>query len=201
MKNISLSLLAILSLFLFSCKKETSNDQKTENELTGTWNLLYFVMEGQNSIELSSEDLGSIHNIVYMDYLSTNNKGSITFEENKIKSNELSYDITGTINLKEYIDGMLVNSFDSTVNIPMPASSSTNDFVRVTADSIYLPNSSLITIEGAEDLYSKPGGIKYKFDGDKLILTARQKESGVIIEDGITQETKSDATMVMTLQK
>jgi hypothetical protein len=202
MKKTTLSLLSILTLFLFSCQKESSNnEQKSENELTGTWNLLHLDMEGENSIEVSSDDLGSIKNIVFMDYLTTNNKGSITFEESKLASNNLSYDVTGTFSVKQYMDNLLVNSYDSAINIAMPPSSSTTDYVRISADSIYCPNGAFINVEGADGLESKPAGIKYKVDGDRLIMTIKQKESEVLTEEGITQETNSNVTCVVTLQK
>jgi hypothetical protein len=99
------------------------------------------------------------------------------------------------------MDNILVNSYDSAINIAMPPSSSSVDYVRISADSIYCPNGAFIDVEGADDIGSKPAGIKYKVDGDKLIMTIKQKESAVETEAGITQENKTDAICVVTLQK
>lgn len=202
MKKILLSSLAISSLFLFSCQKESSDSGKNdEKSLLGSWKLLNIDFEGELSSEISSEDMGSAKNAIFMDYLSTNNKGGITFEESKLISDQLSYDIEGTVTSKIYVNNVLINSYDSVINISMPPSSSTVDYVRVGTDSIYCPNGAFLQIEGADDLESEPMGFKYKIDGDKLIMTIKEKESEVQTEDGMTQEDKSDMTLIATFQK
>ncbi len=202
MKRTLLFSLTILCLFLFSCKKESSEDGgSTGKELLGTWNLLNLDFEGEASNKIISEDLGSFTNAILMDYVSTNNKGTVTFEENKMISNELAYDLNGTVTFKFFLGDVLTDSYDSTINVSVPPSSSTSDYVRVGADSIYCPNGAFLDVEGADDLESRPTGFKYKFDGNKLIMTVKQKELAVNTEDDITQEETSDMILIATFQK
>ena len=198
MKNIALSLLAVTTLFLFSCKKESSNNQEG-GELSGTWNFVGANLSGESSSEISSDDL-SVKGVIFTTYITKNNAGTISFENKKMISNGLSYVTEGTMNMKQYMDGSLVSDQDSPFNITVPSSSSTTDYIQVGTDSIYCPNGSFINMDG-DNMQSKPAGIKYRFEGDKLILTARVKDTTVVTEEGVTQEDKMDATMIVTLQK
>lgn len=189
------------SLFLFSCKKESSEDGSKQQDLLGSWKLLDMTVDGEISTQLTTDDMGSLKNAVLMDYVTENEKGGITFEESKLISSELAYDVTGTVTSTLYFDGVPTASFDSVINIPMPPSSASVDYVRVGTDSIYCPNGTFIHMEGAEDLESMPGGFKYRFEGDKLIMTIRQKELEVVTEEGMIQEDTTDITLVATFQK
>ena len=200
MKKISLALVSVVALFLFSCKKDSSDNNQTTGELKGTWNLEKLDADITTSTELSSAE-ASVKGVFLTDYLSTNNKGTVTFDDTHITSKDLSYDLTGNLNMKYYLDGVLFTNVDSTLNISMPASSGTSEYVRVGTDSLYCPNGSFIHMETGDDLFSEPAGIKFKFDGDKLILTVTQKETTTDTEDGTTQEDKIDANLVITLQK
>ncbi|MBL7697324.1 MAG: hypothetical protein JNK79_04170 [Chitinophagaceae bacterium] len=203
MKRTSLSLVAIISLFLFSCQKEDSiGEQKAEAELKGDWKFLNFDLDAVTSSETIGGDIGNIKSEFITNYLTENEAGTISFSDNQIFSHDLAYDVTGSILMNTYMDDDLIMNFDSTLNIPMGPSNSTTDYVRVTEDSIYCPNGSFIQIEGVEGVeQSKPGGMKLKFEGDKLILTITQKDVQTITEEGITQEQKSDIKMIATLQR
>jgi hypothetical protein len=200
MKKLSLTLVSVVALFLFSCKKDSSDNNQSTGELKGKWNLENLDFNAMTSTELADSD-ASVKGVFLSDYISANNKGTICFDDTHITSKELSYDLTGNLNMKYYLDGALMSNVDSTLNISMPASSATTDYVRVGADSLYCPNGAFIHMETGDDLFSTPNGIKFKFDGNKLILTITQKETSTVTEDGTTQEDKIDAKLVVTLQK
>lgn len=201
MKKTFLSITVILSLFLFSCQKEDSIlEEKPETELKGDWKFMQFTMDGVTSTESVDENLGDMKIEIVMNYLSKNNKGTISFSNGKMSSNQLSYDVTGLVTLKTYFDGDVNVSSDS-LNVFMPPSNGIGDYIQVTADSLYCPNGALIQMEGAEDMHSKPAGIKLKYEGNNLTMTVTQKESFTVTENGITQDKKSDLKMIVTLQK
>jgi hypothetical protein len=122
-------------------------------------------------------------------------------DDANMTSKDLAYDINGTVNIKQYFDGTLVSRDDSTFAVSMSPSSSTTSYTRIGNDSLYCPNGSFITIEGGESMTSQPVGIKYRFDGNKMIWTVTQKTSEVQTEDGITQDDKTDIKMIATFQK
>ena len=103
MKNISLFAVATISIFLFSCQKEGSNNELPQNDLKGAWNLLYIDVEGESSTEITSEDLGSLKAVAVMDYITTNNKGTLTFNDSKVVSNNL-----GGIKTRKFIEETVV---------------------------------------------------------------------------------------------
>jgi hypothetical protein len=200
MKKLSLTLVSVVALFLFSCKKDSSDNNQSTGELKGTWNLENLDFNAMTSTELADSET-SVKGVFLTDYISANNKGTISFDDTHITSKDLSYDLAGNLNMKYYLDGALMSNVDSTLNISMPASSATTEYVRVGADSLYCPNGAFIHMETGDDLFSTPNGLKFKFDGYKLILTITQKETSTVTEDGTTQEDKIDAKLVVTLQK
>lgn len=199
MKNLTLPLLIVTIFFTVSCKKESSNNEKG-TELSGTWNYIGGTLSGESSSELSSDDI-SVKAVMFTNYITKNNTGTISFANNKMVSNNMSYVTEGTVNTKQYMDGALVSDEDSPFNMTMPPSSSTTDYVEVGSDSMYCAGGSFITMDDGGDLQSKPAGIKYRLEGDKLIMTLRSKSETVVTEDGVTQKDKFDVTMIMTLQK
>jgi hypothetical protein len=200
MKNYPLSLAVILSLFLFSCKKESLNNEQP-SELKGEWKLMQIEADGKTSSIVSSDLLGTMTGEVLMDYVTINNKGSMSFDNGTMKTINVQYDVTGSITMKQFIDEEPITTFDSTLNIPMPESSSAGEYIQVSADSLYCPNGSIVQVQGAEDYQSKPVGVKLKYEGDKLILTMRQKDTTVETDEDMTREDKIDVTLVITLQK
>jgi hypothetical protein len=83
----------------------------------------------------------------------------------------------------------------------MPPSSSSANYVAVGKDSIYCPGGALITMANGENMQGAAAGMKYRFEGDKLILNIRSKQSTIVAEGGLTQEDNFDVTCVLTLQR
>lgn len=199
MKNLSLPLLLAASVTLFSCKKESKNEGQA-NQLSGTWNYVSATMSGTTSTELSSDGM-SVKAVIVTNYVTKENKGTISFENNKMIAHDLSYVTDGTMNSKQYMDGGLMSDTDAPFNVTVPSTNSSTDFVQIGTDSLYCAGGSFITMDGGEQAQSKPAGIKYRFEGDKLILNAIGKNTTVTTEDGVIQTDKYDVNMTITLQK
>jgi hypothetical protein len=200
MKKATLSLFAVLALFVISCKKESSNGNQT-GEIKGTWNLVNFDVDGTTSSEISSADIGSVKAVFLIDYTSVNNKGTLTIDDANMTSNALAYDVNGTINIKQYYNGLLISDDDSTFNVSVAPTTSTTAYTRVGSDSLYCPNGSFIVDADNNEWASKPAGIKYRFEGNKLIMTITQKGSEVQTQDGVTQQDEMDMKLIATFQQ
>lgn len=203
MKNLYLPVIAAASIFLFSCKKDSTVSEQPQSNLNGNWNLLSIEVNGETSTKITTEEFGSMTSVATMDYLTTNNKGILAFTQSTVKSINLVYDVTGTFGMKQYMDDVFIGGEDSTVNIhhelDEEEETMEGSYTRVGADSIYCPEGFVIFPQGIDE--GKPMGAKLRFDGDKVFMTFINKESTSTNDDGITNETKNDVTMVIALQK
>lgn len=206
MRKILVPALLIFSAFtLFtSCQKEVSGEgilpEESENPLLGTWKLIDNDVKTELTQELS-DDIGTITNVATLDYVTTNNKGSLTFEEERVLSKQLSFDIVGNIKSDIYVNGFFVETYDTPVNTSVPPSSSSNAYVLIGTDSIYCPDGSFFQLEGAEGIEAGPTGFKFTVQDNRLVLTNHMSEAEEVIEEGVTTTSEINVTVVTTLEK
>ena len=197
-------LVIVAAVLFISCQKEVSGEgilpSPDDSPLLGTWKLVNNDINAEVSQELS-DDIGTISNISTLDYLTINNKGSLTFESDKILSKQISFDIADTIKSEIYVNGFFVEAFDTPVNASVPPATSSTNYMLIGKDSIYCPNGSFLQVEGADSTQTVPTGFKFVIQDNRLVLTNQTNEEDESVEDGITTTTKSQVTIVTTLEK
>lgn len=203
MKTLTLSVAISATIFLFSCQKESSNNEKPSAEISGTtWDLVSIDMEGQATSEFAAEGLGTMKSVMAYDYLTNSAEGVITFGADKMTSSNLAYVCSGTFQLQQFVDGTLMNSVDSTLDhYTMPASNGVVEFVKIGTDSLYCPNGGFIDLQGSGEMQSKPAGVKYSFDGDNLILKINEQTTETTNEDGMIQVDNTSQKATVLLKK
>lgn len=203
-KWIALFILALVMAVFSSCQKEISGEgilpDPSDNPLLGTWKLIDNNVQSSVSQELT-DDIGTISNISTFDYITTNNKGSLTFELDKMLGKQLSFDVAGTINSEIYVNGFFVESFETPVSGSAPPSTTSNPYVLIGTDSIYCENGSFLEIEGADSSVTVPTGFRFTITDNRLVLTNHTVTSEESTEEGITTKTDSEITVVTTLEK
>lgn len=197
-------LTVVVAVLFASCQKEVSGDgilpSPDDNPLLGTWKLVNNDVNSEVSQELS-DDIGTISNISSLDYITINNKGSLTFEKDKILAKQISFDVADTIKSEIYVNGFFVEAFDTPINASFPSSTSSTNYMLIGKDSIYCPNGSFLQVEGADSSETVPAGFRFVIQDNRLILTNQTNEEDESVEDGITTKTKSQVTIVTTLEK
>ncbi len=192
------------ALIFSSCQKEVSGDgilpDPSDNPLLGTWKLVDNNVQSSANRELT-DNIGTISNSSTLDYITTNNRGSITFEEDRMLSKQLSFDITGTVNTEIYVDGLFLESFETPVSVSVPPSTTANPYVLIGTDSIYCANGSFLEVEGADSSLTMPTGFKFTISDNRLILTNLTVTTDTVTEDDATITTDSEVLVVTTLEK
>jgi hypothetical protein len=200
-----ISFAILLAVFSFSsCQKEVSGDgilpPPVENPLLGNWKLIDNDVKAEFTQEVI-RDIGTLTNISTLDYITMNNDGTLTFEQDKILAKQLSFSFEDTIKSQLYVDGSFVEAYESPIDATMPPASSSSPYVLVGTDSIYCPNGSFLQIEGTDTTETFPTGFKFVIQDDRLILTNHTTAQEEVTEDGATTKTESKVTVVTTLQK
>src|SRR5690349_11661587 len=100
-------LAALVMIAFTACQKEVSGDgilpPEQENPLLGTWKLITNDIKTKATQHLS-DDIGTITNIATLDYITVNNKGSVTFEKDRILSKQISFDVADTVRSEIYVN-------------------------------------------------------------------------------------------------
>jgi hypothetical protein len=182
---------AILSVTVFSCTKEKSIDTSTgaggsgggTNAVLGTWKFAGFT--AAIKVDATATDGTDVEKAVTSyDYLSTNNKGTVTFAANTFTGTGLGYDLNTILYAKFYTNGVLEDSLEVPFNFTLPPTNSSGGYKLVGADSLYFTGGFIAV--GLDSMESKPIGYKYSIAGNKLTMTTnyfntyREEDNGII---------------------
>lgn len=186
----------VMSVLFVSCKKENSNPSNAE--INGTWNFASMETDGSVSQEYTDE-FGTTKTINTYDFVSEDNKGTITFDGSKIVSSNLSYSVDYVLTAKTYQDGVLVGTSTLPINQSYPASSSTASYKMVGTDSIYFEGGSMFMGGVTTELI--PSGAKLDLQGNTLFMTQYVNQTKTQDIFGIPITTAMNLKVVVKLQK
>lgn len=192
--SVTLSIL-FSSLFIVSCSKEESKDEKG---LSGTYKFISMESHTVNTEE-ASDAQHTEKSVTYSDYITKDNTGSIQFSGSTLTSSNLAYSIDTTVKAYFYYNNSLTDSAEVPFQMTMPPSSGVTTYKMISSDSIYV-NSGFIAM-GGNTQQTVPSGMKIKVDGNILYMYANVSQTTSVVSQGVTDNKIVKASVKMTFQK
>ena len=213
-----------LATFLFivtliSCQKEISfetnatggnsgnnnngnNNGGTNTSLLGTWK--FNGIQASTRVEMEA-DLGGMlmKTITISSYNTKQNTGTYTLTSDKFTGTDVGYSIDTIMKAYTYMDGILQDSIEAPMQMPMTIQSSSSSYKLIGADSIYFTNGSM-TINagtGSQGMDAQPSGMKYKIIGNNLTFTFGYSKDTTIVQNATNIKMKQRVTGSVKLSK
>lgn len=199
-KNFTVVLSAILLTVAFmSCQKGIDEPTATNaSDITGKWKFISLQAQLTTTQEVS--DGGDVlKTITLSDYTSENNTGSVTIDETKMTSNNLSYSINTISKSSIFENGTLIDTLSVPFQVTIPASSGSANYQRISADSIY-GQAGTMFIGGAVQS-TQAGGMRIKMENDKLYLMESVMQTTTTSDQGAIANQIVQGKVVATLQR
>lgn len=150
-----------------------TNPNPSDNKLMGTWKFAGVELKGQSVTSATDMEGNTLKGITNTDYISIENKGTVTFDERMMVSKDISYTIDTKVQSVTYINNELVASQDAPFRITTPASESKGAYELRANDSLYSPGSS-VSFPGMEGSMTGDAiASKLSWKGDTLVLKSR----------------------------
>ncbi|MBS4064648.1 MAG: hypothetical protein KGZ74_08810 [Chitinophagaceae bacterium] len=199
-----LSYLLAAAVIMVSCERKLRAPEiagSGTSGLIGKWNLVSTGGSTLSSVE--ADILGDKIRIESkLTYTSSNPKGYYDITSSQLKAVNVSYDYSGTINLKTYENDVLQSEFDNPVPAtPIGPSNEAASIKIVSADSMAFLNVSPVAVQGASGTFAAPTGCKYKIEGNKLTLTMKYGATTTTNTGGSPLVEKIYADVNIVLQK
>lgn len=197
---ISLAVIAVVA-----CQKEVSYDSSTgggssgNNDLIGTWKLLYLHAKTNQTVE-ATDGVDKEKIVSVSEYYTVNNTGTLTFETTKITGTNLGYTIDTTFKGYFYLNDMLFDSIEVPLYAVIPGANSTANYTLYGSDSLYFPAGGIVDI-GAGGQATTPAGAKFKIENGVLTLTQYYHDSFSETDMGVVTKTTQDAFLESFYQK
>ncbi|WP_343744957.1 hypothetical protein [Chitinophaga sp.] len=179
-----LFLLAAAALILASCSKGpmagpdpdpavNPPGNNPSNKLTGTWKFAGMELKGQSVTSASDMEGNTLRGITDFDYISIENKGTVTFDERMMTSKDISYMVDTKVKGSTYVNGELMESEELPWRVTIPASGSSASYELKANDSLY-SQASTVSFPGIDaPLTGQPMACKLSWKGDTLVLKSR----------------------------
>lgn len=200
----------IISTITISCQKEASFDPNNSNggggstsgqSIIGNWKFIEFNAKTKSTGIATDPVLGNIKTVTVSDYTTKNNDGTLNIEASKLTATALTYSVNSVAKVYMYEDNVLVDSLDFPFQTTMPPSTSTSTYTRVGVDSLYLNSGLFTTSATGSSTQTLGGGVKLKFDGNKMVWTSVYKNNSVQNINGVSVTKIDEATLTSTFQK
>lgn len=189
------SLLVFAAVFFASCKKDSS---ETSSPITGNYKFIKLVASTVSAV--SYTEAGVLYKaITYSEYTTKNNTGSLEIDDHSMKSTGLSYSVDTTAKTDFYENGELTDSFEMPFKVTVPAGDAVTGYKIITGDSIYVSNGMMFS--GGTTTSVEPNGVKYKIEGDKLIIKAAAKQNKTMQQQGVIMLQESGVSAEIIYQK
>lgn len=191
-----LSLFSIIAI-LPSCKKDNSKTV-TSSGIDGTYTFKYISAKTNSTRTDSNGD----KSVMISNYTSTNNQGTIVFNNSSLSATGLSYEVNAIAFGYDYVGSGLLDSTSSTYTYILPASNSSSSYELIGTDSIYFPNGFITVVAGQSGpTQYGPSGGHYSLSGNTLTLTQSVSKDTSFQESGINFQLVESATPGMVLEK
>ena len=163
-----LFLLAACTTLLFSCKKSESIEPDVNN-IIGTWT---FVNMTAHTTTTETHIVGgdSYKSVSIADYTTISNAGEMTINASLMEMRDFAYTAHFLAHVNLYLNDVLEDTVSFSIEFTAPLSSSSIPYEKIGNDSMYL-SIGTVTTDGTT-VPSTPGGLKYAWSGDTLLLTS-----------------------------
>jgi hypothetical protein len=196
----SVLILASLTTFLFSCKKDDDNTPGPETGIQGSYD--FIDMEANTFVSQATKDGDDTDSLVSTsNYRTTENKGTVTIDGTRFNTIGFSYKIATTIYGAYYLNGEFFDEMSSPIEQTIPASNGTSSYKLIGTDSIYFDKGFVSSPVLGENVPAIPSGSKFKWAGDTLILTSNFRLKDTTTIDGFTYYADRQAKQVTRLKK
>lgn len=201
---VRVTLFVFITAFVISCKKEKSIDLSSgssgggANTLLGNWKFSGFTADIKvEATETDGTDVAKA--VTTYNYLSTNNKGTVTFAANTFTGTGLGYDLNTTLYAKLYLNGVLEDSLEFPFTFTLPPTNSGGGYKLAGTDSLYFTGGFIAV--GLDSMESKPIGYKYTVSGNKLTMTTKYFNTYKEDDNGILATIRQNADIKVLLEK
>jgi hypothetical protein len=204
-----LKLFVLSSIIFYSCQKEVDlqnqNNQggggNTNKTIIGTWNFVGIQAHTRTTVTVTDGG-DQLKSVTVSDYITKNNKGTITFTSNQFSYAGLSYDIDTVLNVKSYENNVLVDDSDLPFVMSYPVSTASTAYVRNNADSLTFPDQVLgvgSSFQGGGP--TGPMGARIAWSGDTLLLKIKHAFSSTVSQGGIPAAFTGEMDVTMKMKK
>lgn len=168
MYNKHLFLLAACITLLLSCEKNESIEPEGNN-IIGTWT---FVNMTAHTTTTETHIVGgdSYKSVSMADYTTTGNAGEMTINASLMETKDFTYTAHFFAHVSLYMNDVLEDTVSFAIEFTAPVSSSSIPYKKIGSDSMYL-SVGTVTTDGTT-VPSIPGGLKFSWSGDTLLLTS-----------------------------
>ena len=207
-------------VLLISCRKETSNEggtspgggtptdttgtggdtSNTGNTEVGNWKFISIHATVLQTTEYT-QDSNAVKAVTSSDYTTENNSGTISFTGSTMTSNAVAFSINTNAKTYIYVNGTLADSLNFPLTSSIPPQSTSADYTKPGADSLYFQTGGLIDIGSGGALPSIPTGYKLQFNGSTMTMTTVYDDVSNETNQGIPEKVTTHAILVATLQK
>jgi hypothetical protein len=153
-----------------------------------------------SATSLDSGNGFSSKDITTSDYQTTANGGTVTISGNNMTGTGITYAANIIAFATEYQDGILIDTFSTSIPFTVPATNSSSTFEVIGKDSIHYTGANIFGSAGSGA--PAASGSKFSISGNILTLTsvvARDTLSNLGTGETLTQH--ETATVIATLQK
>jgi hypothetical protein len=191
-----------LSVFLIlatiaSCKKD--NGSSNGAGLTGNWK--FVSMQGTTTTtEQYSDGFDSYKTISAIEYTTTDNVGTATFDATTVVGNGIGYKVATTMHSELYIDNALEDTFAIPISVQLGPVNSTTKYTVVGADSLYFEGQSVFNVDPTGGVSNKSGA-KYSISGKTLTMTMNVAHDSVVYNSGYPTSQHVVASLVSTMER
>ena len=191
-------LTACFSCFI-ACKKDNNNTGTGASSLSGSWK--FMGMHATTSATALDNGGGFNSKIVTTsDYTTTANGGTVAISGNTMTGTGITYAANIVAFATEYEDGILLDTFSTSLPFTVPATNSSSEFEIIGKDSIHYTGSNPFGSDGSGTPAAT--GSKFSVSGNVLTLTSNVVQDKTQDEGGGETLTQHEtATLVATLQK
>jgi hypothetical protein len=188
---------------IVSCQKEVSADlpanPTTTGSLNGNWKFLYLNTITESIVE-ERDRIDVAKAITTSNYTSQNNAGAMRMDGSVMSFSNLSYDINSIAKSYIYFNNELEDSLEFPITFSLPATNTQTKYKVIGTDSIYMEGGTVFNTGGGT-VVSQGQGARFRFEGDKLIMTSKGEQSKIENLGNTIRTQRSKATSIVTYQK
>lgn len=202
MTKVLKALLPIVTVVLFSCKKEKSAepDNGGTTKLTGTYEFAGAEVrtESAQTVALGGETMKSV---TRSHYFTKDNKGTYLIEGSKITGKDIAYRIDTVVHVWTYLNGVLEDHEEVGFTFTLEPVGSAGNYRLAGTDSIYIENGFTQLPDGGTQLPSQVSAFRYSWSGDTLVMKSTFNKTFTMTQGGIPVTVAQAATITSKMKK
>lgn len=201
-------LFATLIMAVASCQKEVSGDitppaggpLPSDTEV-GTWKFVSLTGKIAQTAEFS-ESGASVKAVSSSNFTSTNNDGTVTFDNSTMTANAITLAVNTTATTSIYINGVLFDTEQTPFNQTLPPQNASSNYTKIGADSLHFQDGGFLNAITGGLLPDIPTGCKLQFEGNNVMkmITVYDTVTTQAFQ-GIPAKITLRAELVATLRK